>query len=395
MVKKFYSSVEMIQQLVAFDTTSSKTNMHLIDFIQRYLSLHGVESTLIPDPTANKSNLYATIGPEETPGVVLSGHTDVVPVDGQSWETKPFDVTEKNGRLYGRGTSDMKSFIAITLSLVPYFLAQSLKIPIHLAFSYDEEIGCLGAPRMIAQFGKAQVMPLACFVGEPTNMKVVNAHKGVHGFRTTVYGLEQHSSATHKGVNAVQYASRLITYLSDLSNEISNTMSDSQSEFEPPYTTIHVGTIQGGTAQNIIPKECTFSWEYRLMPEENPEEIYNKFKMFVDTDILPSMRKNFANASVDTIQRTIVPGLRAEKNSFAEELALNIAKDNSTGVVSFGTEAGQFQSAGVPTIICGPGSIEQAHKPNEFIELKQVSECEGFLRKLSEFCCYDKMYDDN
>ena len=391
MLKDFYSSIEMIQELVSFDTTSSKSNMDLINFIRRYLSLHGVESTLIPDPKENKANLFATIGPTKVPGIILSGHTDVVPVEGQSWLTDPFKLSEKEGLLFGRGTADMKSFIAIVLALVPQFVAQKLKTPIHLAFSYDEEIGCLGAPHMIARLTQTEAMPIVCIVGEPTNMKVVNAHKGVYGFRTTVTGLEQHSSAIHKGVNAVQYASKIITFLTELADEFSKQRLETINDFDPPYTTIHVGTIKGGTAQNIIPKECTFTWEYRLMPGTDPDEILNRFKNYVDKKIVVSMRKIFPSARVDTIARASVPGLNPEKNSFAEELALNLAKNNATGVVSFGTEAGQYQCAGIPTVICGPGSIEQAHKPDEFIELSQVSECEAFLKKLLDYCRQNKV----
>lgn len=382
-----YTPVEMIAKLVSFDTTSRESNLPLIDFVADYLKGHGIVSTKIPDETGRKANLYATIGPKDVPGIVLSGHTDVVPVDGQPWVTDPFTVVEKDGRLYGRGTTDMKSFSAIALSLVPEFLKQPLKTPIHFALSYDEEVGCLGAPRMIAQLGRLGVMPKIVIVGEPTDMTVVNAHKGVRSFRTVLTGLEQHSSATHLGVNAVMYAAEIIHFLSALAEEWKATRSRPETGFEPPHTTIHVGTIQGGTAQNIIPRHCQFTWEYRLIPGDDVEEIKTRFDAFVATEILPKMRSVWPEASVETSARAAVPPLMPEDGSSAEALCKALARTNEVGVVSYGTEAGQFQEAGISTVVCGPGNINEAHKPNEFIELSQVKKCEEFLRRLlSEVC---------
>ena len=284
-----YDPIQMIERLVSFDTTSRESNLALIHFVRDYLASHGIESTLIHDATGNKANLYATVGPQDVPGIALSGHTDVVPVDGQPWDTDPFSIVEKDGRLYGRGTSDMKSFSAIALALVPEFVARPLKTPIHFALSFDEEVGCLGAPLMIDQLGaELGVKPHIVIVGEPTNMAVVNAHKGVYSFETRLRGLEVHSSATHLGVNAVQHAATLVHFLTELADEMAG-RAEPESGFDPPYTTVHVGTIRGGTAQNIVPLDCAFTWEYRLLPGADPDEIRTRFEQFAEETVLPRM----------------------------------------------------------------------------------------------------------
>ena len=390
MPKAAYTALEMIEKLVSFDTTSRDSNLALIEFIADYLRAHGVTATLIHDDSGQKANLFATIGPSERPGIVLSGHTDVVPVDGQPWDTEPFQVVEKNGRLYGRGTADMKSFSAVGLAMVPEFVARPLQTPIHFALSYDEEVGCLGAPRMIARLGEFGAMPRIVIVGEPTDMAVVNAHKGVHSYVTTVSGLEQHSSAPHRGVNAVAYAAELIQFLSGVAREMAE-RAEPDSGFDPPYTTVHVGTIQGGTAQNIVPRTCCFTWEYRLMPGAEANEISDRFQAFAAQEILPRMRavdpETAPEIGIETETRSTVPGLVPEDGSPAEALVMALAKTNRTEVVAYGTEAGQFQEAGIPTVICGPGNIAQAHKPNEFIELSQVTACEQFMRRLLDAVC--------
>ncbi len=283
------NSVELIKKLVSFNTTSKLSNLELIHFIADYLSTHDLDANLIYNDSKSKANLYALIGPEDVPGIVLSGHTDVVPVDGQEWESNPFDVVEKDGRLYGRGTSDMKSFIGVVLSMIPEIQKSALNVPIHLAFSFDEEVGCLGAPLMIKEMSHLKVKPRAVIVGEPTQMRVVNAHKGVASFHTAVRGLERHSSETHRGVNAVEYAGALIHYLNSISDEMRQIPPDENSRFDPPYTTVHVGTITGGTAQNIIPLNCEFTWEYRMMPGEDPDMIKSRFDAYVNEEILPKM----------------------------------------------------------------------------------------------------------
>ena len=382
-----YSPVEMIERLISFDTTSRESNLPFIHFVHDYLASHGVESALIYDETGEKANLYATIGPDGVPGIALSGHTDVVPVDGQPWHTDPFRLVQKDGRLYGRGTADMKSFSAIALAMVPKFVARKLKTPIHFALSFDEEVGCLGAPLMIEQLdGELGPRPKIVIVGEPTDMAVVNAHKGVVCFLTRVRGLEAHSSASHRGVNAVQYASRLINFLADIAYEM-ELCAASGSGFDPPYTTVHVGTIQGGTAQNIVPLDCAFTWEYRLMPGSDPEEIHERFECFANETILPRMHAIDPDTMIETELVCSVPGLEPDKESPAESMVMALARTNRTEVVAYGTEAGQFQQAGIPTVVCGPGSILQAHQPNEYIELSQVHACEAFMRRLLNEVC--------
>ena len=387
MAGKQYNSVEMIKKLVSFDTTSRVSNLELIDFVADYLSALGVESHLIHDESGEKANLYATIGPRDVPGIVLSGHTDVVPVDGQAWDSDPFTVVEQDEKLFGRGTSDMKSFIAIALAMAPDFASTNLKTPVHFALSFDEEVGCLGAPLMIQKMDQFAAKPRAVIIGEPTKMSVVNAHKGVCSFFTTVHGLERHSSETHRGVNAIAYGAELVAFLSTLGEEMRDQHSYLESGFDPPYTTVHVGTMHGGTAQNIVPLNCTFSWEYRLMPGEDASEIRNRFQAHVDEVVLPKMHAVDASTGIDTEVRAFVPGLAPEDGSPAEALVLALARKHTTEVVAYGTEAGQFQEAGNPAVVCGPGSIAQAHKPNEFIELSEVRACEIFMRRLLDEVC--------
>ena len=376
-----YDPNQMIERLVSFDTTSRESNLALIHFVRDYLASHGIDSTLIHDDTGNKANLYATVGPQDVPGIALSGHTDVVP------DTEPFSLVEKDGRLYGRGTSDMKSFTAIALALVPEFVARPLKTPIHFALSFDEEVGCLGAPLMIDQLGsKLGVKPHIVIVGEPTNMAVVNAHKGVYSFETRVRGREVHSSATHLGVNAVQHAATLVHFLIEMADEMA-TRAQPESGFDPPYTTVHVGTIRGGTAQNIVPLDCAFTWEYRLLPGADPDEIRTRFEQFAEEIVLPRMHAVDPGTAITTEVRAQVPGLVPEEGSPAEAIVMALARTNRTEVVAYGTEAGQFQEVGIPTVICGPGSIMQAHQPNEYIELSQVRACEVFMRRLLDEVC--------
>ena len=383
-----YQPVEMIRRLVSFDTTSRESNLELISFVADYLEGHGVPSTAIHDDDGRKANLYVTIGPAERAGVILSGHTDVVPVDGQDWSTDPFTVAEADGKLYGRGTADMKSFIATALALVPEMTARRLKMPLHLALSYDEEVGCLGVHGMIGHIEHGAVRPRICIVGEPTSMRVVNAHKGVYSFRTAVRGLEAHSSATHIGVNAIIYASELIAYLGRLAEEIKG-RAQTPSRFEPPYTSVHVGLVRGGTALNIIPRECSFVWEYRLLPGEDPDEIPARFADFAKNEIEPRMHAVDAGCSIETEPRARVPALTPEDGSPAESLVMALAGTNRLDAVSYGTEAGIFQDADIPTVVCGPGDILQAHRPDEFIALEQIDACAAFLRRLIDHAAAD------
>ncbi len=370
---------DILAQLVAFPTVSRDSNLPLIEYVQDYLQQYGIASTLVPNETGTKANLYATIGPERPGGVILSGHTDVVPVDGQPWETDPFALTEKDGRLYGRGTCDMKAFAAIALSLVPDMTA--LQRPIHLALSYDEEIGCVGAPRLIAHMQAHLPEPSLVLVGEPTEMQVVTAHKGFLILRTVVTGHEAHSSQTHRGVSAVMTAARLITYLDDMARQLrAGTSPDTG--FEPAWSTIHVGTISGGTATNIISRHCEFSWDIRNIPENDPQELLDRFQHHCEEEVLPAMRAVAPEAQIETEILARTPALRHDPSSPAVQLAKALTAETVMSKVPYAAEAGQFQEAGFPTAICGPGSIDQAHQPNEFISCDQLERGTAFMQRL-------------
>ena len=373
---------EMIDTLVGFPTVSRDSNLELIHFVRDYLAGHRIESRLVPNASATKANLYATIGPKVEGGVVLSGHTDVVPVDGQPWDTDPFKVVEHGGRLYGRGTADMKSFPAIALALVPDMLARGLKRPLHLALSYDEEVGCLGAPSMIAQIAAEIPRPAAVIVGEPTSMKVMTAHKGITVMETVVTGHEAHSSQTHRGVSAVMTAARLVSKLGEMAHAEADNAS--ALPFEPPFTSIHVGVIEGGTAANIISRQCRFVWDIRHIPEDDPIIHLERFNAWCESKVLPGMQDISPEADIRTVILNQAPALGPEDNGEAERIARLLTGDNATHAAAYAAEAGQFQQAGFSTVICGPGSIDQAHQPNEYIELDQIDQCERFLRRLMD-----------
>jgi len=377
-----FTSIEMIRKLVGFDTTSRDSNLALIDFVRGYLAEFGVESELFFDAEKRKANLFATLGPKDRGGVMLSGHTDVVPVDGQDWSSDPFEIVEREGKLYGRGTSDMKSFVAVALALVPDFLARELETPIHLALSYDEEIGCVGVRGMIAEIARRPVRPRLCIVGEPTLMQPVIAHKGKISVRCTVRGRESHSALTHLGVNAVEAAAEIIAYLKGMARRRRD-HGPFDRQFSPPYTTIHTGTVRGGTALNIVPKDCEFVFEFRTLPGDPPEPLLEEVQRFA-AGLVPEMQKVSADTGVAFEILTSTVGLSEAPESEVTELARALSGANSVGKVSFGTEAGLFQEAGIPTIVCGPGSIDEAHRPNEFIAVDQVRQCEAFLRRLIE-----------
>ncbi len=372
---------EMIERLIGIPTVSRDSNLALIEFVRDYLDGHGVESRLVPNADGTKANLYASVGPAVEGGIVLSGHTDVVPVDGQPWTSDAFEVVERDGRLYGRGTCDMKVFIALALAKVPDMLCAGIKQPIHLALSYDEEIGCLGAPDMIDEIIREVPRPRAVIVGEPTSMQPVNAHKGMTVMHTTVTGHEAHSSQTHRGVSAVMTAARLIVYLDDMAKDnAANRLS--AMAFEPPYSSIHVGVANGGTAVNIISRRCTFSWDIRNIPEDDPMSFVEQFKAYCDKEVLPGMRAIAPQSSIETELGIQAPALGPEPDGEAENLVRQLTGHNAAGAVPYAAEAGQFQRAGLSTVICGPGSIDQAHQPDEYIELAQVAEGSAFMDKL-------------
>jgi acetylornithine deacetylase len=375
------SSTDMIGRLVGFDTTSRNSNLALIDFVRDYLDGWGIRSELVFDGERRKANLFATIGPEDTGGIVLSGHTDVVPVDGQDWRSDPFRVLAKDDRLYGRGTADMKSFLAVILALLPEIVDRPLKIPIHLAFSYDEEVGCRGVRRLIRALADRPDRPVLCIVGEPTEMRPVIGHKGKRSFRCHVRGFECHSALAHEGVNAVEAAAELVAHLKSLARR-KRAQGPFEPDYAPPYTTIHTGLIRGGTALNIVPKECSFDFEFRLLPQDDPEAPLRELRAFAEARLLPEMQAVRPETGIRFEEISSFPGLDTAADAEVTRLVAALSGVDGTGKVSFGSEAGLFQAAGIPTVVCGPGSIEEAHKPDEFIALDQIAKCEGFLRRL-------------
>ena len=376
-----YTSQEMLSRLVSFDTTSRDSNLELISFVEDYARSYGLAPRRIPNPEGTKANLLISVGPQEPGGIILSGHTDVVPVDGQDWHTDPFAMVEREGKYFGRGTSDMKAFSAVILSLLPELTRQPLKTPVHIALSYDEEVGCLGVRPMIADIVKSVPMPRLAIIGEPTDMKVVNAHKGIRSFRTTVTGREAHSSQTDKGVNAVMVAAELIMHLAKLAEDMRR-RGDPSGRFDPPYTTVQSSTIEGGTALNILARHCLFQWEFRYLPGTSHDDIFEAFDTHARNVVLPRLRAIAPEADIVTTVRSHVPALVAREGCPAEALARQLTGANHAEAVSYGTEAGLFQEAGIPSVICGPGDIREAHKPNEYIEITQVATCETFIRKL-------------
>ena len=380
--------LEMIRRLVAYDTTSHKSNRALIDWVGAYLDAHGIPVRVLPDDSGGKANLFATIGPEIAGGIALAGHTDVVPVEGQPWTGEPFTLAERDGRLYGRGTSDMKSFIAVALALAPELKARALKKPLHLCLSYDEEIGCLGMPRLLAKLGRELPKPALAIIGEPTEMKVVHAHKGVWALSTTITGRDGHSSAPQRGANAILYMGRFIAYLERLAEELRQrglAGSPPGLDFDPPWTTIGLGRIRGGTAFNIIARQCTLDWEFRPLPGLDAGAIFRQIETWLRDELLVQLRREAPEGSIVTEAVAAVPALRPEENGAAETLALRLTGANRAVTAAFTSEAGQFQETGISAVMCGPGSIAQAHQPDEFIALDQVKACEDFLRRLADW----------
>ncbi len=378
-----YSAKELLARLVAFDTTSHKSNLGIVAFIEDYLAQHGIRSELVPSEDGQKASLYATIGPAGIAGIGLSGHTDVVPVDGQAWDTDPFTLTERDGKLYGRGTCDMKGFLACVLASVPAFKSASLKAPIHILFSYDEEIGCIGVRPMIGEFGTRLQRPRAVIVGEPTSMGVVDAHKGPVRWRVTVRGRAAHSSMAPLGVNAVTYAARIITELERIETRLKSAPRDAR--FDPPYATLQVIGITGGTASNIVPVSCQFGFEVRALPGLDIAAIEEAVRRFARERCLPEMRRIAPEAGIDIELANMVPPFAADPSSEVVALALGLAQANETFAVSYATEAGLFQDGGAPAVVCGPGSIAQAHTANEWISIEQLDACMAFMRRVASW----------
>ena len=381
MTARSYSPRAMLEKLISMPTISRDSNLEFIEFVRAYLHGHGVQSTLVESADGGKASLYATVGPDVAGGIVLSGHTDVVPVDGQAWHSDPFTVVENDGKLFGRGTCDMKAFSAIGLALVPEM--NRLKFPIHFALSYDEEVGCLGAPDLIRELTANTSRPRAVIVGEPTSMRVVTAHKSMFIFDTVVHGHEAHSSQQHRGVPAVMVGARLINWLAERQQRNAEG-ADRDSPFAPGYSTLHCGVVHGGTAQNITARECCFVTDIRTLPGESAMAYFRDFERFARQELEPSMRSVHPDTGIEFCINAQVPGFHAADDDEAVMLARQLTGQNESECVSYGAEAGQFQEAGHSVVMCGPGSIDQAHQPNEFITLEQLEAGSVFMRRLIE-----------
>lgn len=376
-------AIDILAKLVAFDTTSRRSNLELIQWVEGYLADLGVPSRRVPSAEGTKSNLMAMIGPAVEGGVVLSGHTDVVPVDGQPWSSDPWTLTERDGRLYGRGTCDMKGFLALALAAAPDLAKATLSRPVHLAFSYDEEVGCLGAPDMIEVIAREAPRPALVVVGEPTDMVAVRAHKGIASFIVTVTGREAHSSLTHLGVSANMAAIKLMAMLVALSERLERE-ADPNSPFTPKGATLTIGQVNGGTAVNILARECVFVFDLRTPAGMDPEALLADFfaaAQRMDAEI----KAKAPEGGVRIERRSLTPAFAPEEDGVAETFARRLAGDNGPPrVVPYAAEAGQFQGAGFSTVICGPGSIDQAHQPDEYVEISQMQRGAAFMRRLIE-----------
>jgi len=375
-------AIELLKKLIGFDTTSYNSNLNLINFIKSYLLSYNIESTLIHDESGKKANLYATIGRKDIGGVMLSGHTDVVPVEGQEWNSDPFSLKESDGNFYGRGSADMKGFIALVLSRVPEMVSIELTQPIHLAFSYDEEIGCVGVQRMLNLLEHQPIKPSCCIIGEPTSMEVVIGHKGKHASRVKVKGHACHSGQSPFGVNAVDFASELIVYIRKLAREKSQD-GPFDMDYEVPYSTLHTGVVKGGTALNIVPNFCQFDFEIRHLYEEDPQYLLDKIETYAKENLESEMHLIDSKTGFSFETLATYPGLLTDPGIDFVAYVKKLLNNDAHSKVIFGTEGGLFQKRlGIPTLVCGPGNIDQAHKANEFISLKQLQKGGSFLDRL-------------
>jgi acetylornithine deacetylase len=380
------ASRAMIERLIAFNTVSRDSNLGLIEWVRDYLQGFGAKTRLTHDASRKKANLFATLGDSKKPGLILSGHTDVVPVDGQNWDTDPFTATERDGRLYARGSADMKGFIGIILAQAPKFVAalndNRLEAPLHYALSYDEEVGCLGVRGLIADLEEQGIRPAGCVVGEPTSMQPIIAHKGTHRFRCAVHGREAHSSYVTHGVNAIEYAARLVVFIRQLADRLAQ-LEQRDYGFTVPYSTLSTGLIQGGIAANVVPKDCVFQFDMRTLPQAKPDALYQEIHRYAEV-LAAEMRGIDPSAGIDLQWVSQTVGLAAAESDAIVQWAMQLSKNPSVGKVSYGTEAGLFQKMGVPTVICGPGDIAEAHRPNEFVALDQLAQCENFMDRILE-----------
>ena len=378
------TSRTLLERLVEFDTTSRESNLALIDFVWRYLTDLGISCELIHNAGRSKANLYARLGPAGSGGVLLSGHSDVVPVDGQNWSVPPFALSERDGKLYGRGTADMKGFIACMLAAVPHFLAQPLAQPLHLAISYDEEVGCLGVRTLLDVLASRPEKPDLCLIGEPTELQPVLGHKGKLAVRCEVQGAACHSAYAPQGVNAIQYAAKLIHRLTTI-GEVLAAPERQDARFDPPFTTVQIGLIQGGRALNIVPAECTFDFEVRTLPQDDAQQVAEELEHYAQRELLPQMRAVNSDTEIRFYPLSSYPGLYTAAQSAAAQLLAHLTGSEAFSTVAFGTEGGLFHQAGIPSVICGPGSMAQGHKPDEFITIEQLDACDAMLRRLARW----------
>jgi acetylornithine deacetylase len=380
------ASRAMIERLISFNTVSRDSNLGLIEWVRDYLRGFGATTRLTFDAARNKANLFATLGDLNKPGLVLSGHTDVVPVDGQNWDTDPFVATERDGKLYARGSADMKGFIGIILAQAPKFLAalneNRLDAPLHYALSYDEEVGCLGVRGLIRDLEENGIRPAGCVVGEPTSMQPIIAHKGTHRFRCAVHGREAHSSYVTHGVNAIEYAARLVVFIRQIADRLAQ-IERRDYGFTVPYTTLSTGMIQGGIAANVVPKDCVFQFDMRTLPHASADALYQEIRAHAQA-LAAEMRALDENSGIDLQWMSQTAGLAAAETDAIVQWAMRLSKNSTAGKVCYGTEAGLFQKMGVPTVICGPGDIAEAHRPNEFVALDQLAQCELFMDRMVE-----------
>ena len=375
-------TLSLLSDLIGFDTTSRNSNLALIEYVQDYLQGLGVQGDLTWDQDKNKANLFVTLGSAKGPGIVLSGHTDVVPIDGQDWSSDPFKVEIRGDKLYGRGSCDMKGYIAVCLAKARAILEADLPIPFHLALSYDEEVGCVGVVGLLEDLKNRRIAPKACIIGEPTSMGVIRAHKGMLFKRCHVHGKASHSSLVDKGVNAVTAAAKTIAYIDGIAERIRRE-GPFDEQFVPPFTTLHCGVIHGGTANNIIPESCQFDFEIRNLPNQPTLPIFNEVENYTRQELEPKMQQVAKEAGFDWQTLADYPGMDTDESDAVIKMVADLLEDYRTpGKVSYGTEGGHFQAAGVPTVVCGPGSIEQAHRPDEYVELSQLTQCEGFIDRL-------------
>jgi len=376
----------MIERLIAFNTVSRDSNLGLIEWVRDYLHGLGATSRLTYDASGKKANLFATLGESKKPGLILSGHTDVVPVDGQKWDTDPFVAVERDGKLYARGSADMKGFIGVALTQAPKFVsalnANRLDAPLHYALSYDEEVGCLGVRGLIRDLQENGIRPAGCVVGEPTSMQPIIAHKGTHKFRCAVHGREAHSSYVTYGVNAIEYADRLVVYIRQIADRLAQ-FEQRDLGFAVPYSTLSTGLIRGGIATNVVPKECEFHFDMRTLPQASPDALYEEIKAYAEM-LAREMRAIDPESGIDLSWASQTIGLAASETDAIVQWAMRLSRNTTVGKVSYGTEAGLFQQLGVPSVICGPGDIAEAHRPNEFVALEQLAQCEAFMSRILE-----------